>query len=332
MKKKLIILTLILTLCFSLFIFTPQKSASAHTVSGGLNENSYFIDYDNLYCSGSIPSGAFSIQVNEITLELNKTDDNHLYIVGLTYNLYLFFNQSGTISIPLRSCVDRYVDISDILTGENSYCFGNIQFEVTILEQELYTRLWIATSQEIIEDYDSCFYFEESFQFIGDVLYGTSFTLDSNRYDLRKSNIPVDNQQIFDEAYQQGYDDGYLLGNQETYDEAYQQGYDDGYYDGLDTDNGESYDNGYKSGYYDGNNDGFIKGYDKGYDIGIINGQKNGEKVNANFGEMILNVLDAPRQALSNILNFDFLGVNIGNLVFFLISTALVVFVIKFFI
>ena len=332
MKKKIIILTLILTLFCSLMVFIPNKSVSAHTSSGGMNDNSYFIDYDNLDSSTSFNGYSYTIQVRDITLELNKTNDNHLYIVGLTYSLDLWFNNSGSIHIPLISCVERYIDITDILSDVNSYCYGAIQFEVTIVEQELYTRLWVTTTQEIIEDNDSCFFYEESFQFNGDLYCGFLMTLISNRYDLRKTNIPQDYSQIYDSGYQ----DGYQIGNQEGYNEGYQignqEGYNEGYREALDAGNGESFNAGYNSGYYDGNNDGYIKGYDKGYDVGLIKGQENGESVNADFGEMILNVLDAPRQAISNVLNFEFLGINLGNLVFFLITIILVVFVIKFFI
>lgn len=76
----------------------------------------------------------------------------------------------------------------------------------------------------------------------------------------------------------------------------------------------------------------FNQGYDKGKQDGINIGRAEGEKVNASFSDMILSVLDAPRQAISNMLNFEFLGINLSSLVFFLISSALVFAIVKFFI
>ena len=81
---------------------------------------------------------------------------------------------------------------------------------------------------------------------------------------------------------------------------------------------------------------GYNKGYDVGYDVGYNNGEldgiKKGENVNASIGDMFLQIIDAPRQAIANILNFEIFGLNVSGLVFFLITAVLVVAIIKFFI
>ena len=108
--------------------------------------------------------------------------------------------------------------------------------------------------------------------------------------------------------------------SQEDIDNAYNDGWQAGY--------DEGYDYGYDDGEHDGYNEGASEGYQDGYEEGI----KKGEEVNANLGDMFLNILDSPRQAISNILNFEFLGINLASLVFFLITAILVVVIIKFFI
>lgn len=116
--------------------------------------------------------------------------------------------------------------------------------------------------------------------------------------------------------------------SQEDIDNAYNDGMADGWQAGYD----EGYDYGYDDGEHDGYNEGASEGYQDGYEAGYDEGIKKGEEVNANLGDMFLNILDSPRQAISNILNFEFLGINLASLVFFLITAILVVVIIKFFI
>lgn len=78
--------------------------------------------------------------------------------------------------------------------------------------------------------------------------------------------------------------------------------------------------------------------YAQGYDVGLGDGIKKGYAEYENergsalkLKDMIMQILNAPFKIIKEVLNFDIFGLNISSLVFFIISTCLVFFVIRFF-
>lgn len=98
----------------------------------------------------------------------------------------------------------------------------------------------------------------------------------------------------------------------------------DGYNKGLDAGISSGYDKGYNKGYDKGYKDGKVDGYNSGYDNGSTsNIETNGLKTLFN------SILSYPVNLISNVFNFEFMGINITNLIMFIISIGIVVFVVK---
>lgn len=102
----------------------------------------------------------------------------------------------------------------------------------------------------------------------------------------------------------------YTMGN------SYQAGYNEGFSAGL-NDTSE-YDEGYNNGYTSGKSDGYNEGLSKGLSSDPFG-----------FGDFIYTALDMPGRLLSNLLNFEFLGVNLAGLVTVILSIFLVAWVLK---
>ena len=118
-------------------------------------------------------------------------------------------------------------------------------------------------------------------------------------------------------GYQDGYEDGWIVGDQEG--------------------NIAGYNSGYAAGYTDGETDGYSLGHDEGYDYGFADGEQEGiavgrtDALNAKdtFKEIVFSIFDAPVNLINGILDFNLLGINVASLVKTLITlaiTALLVF------
>ena len=99
-----------------------------------------------------------------------------------------------------------------------------------------------------------------------------------------------------------------------------------------------SYNQGYNTGYSLGEDSGYDTGYSLGEDSGIKKGKVLGYKEYENdkgssikFKDLVFGVIDAPFNVIKNALNFEIFGINLANVILFLISTSLVFFVIRFF-
>lgn len=104
--------------------------------------------------------------------------------------------------------------------------------------------------------------------------------------------------------------------------------------------NNQYYENGYNDGYSNGYNEGYdigeSNGYDSGYDIGEIDGYSNGynEGVNSNFEQnafknLINELFSYPVNFVKTIFNFEIFGVNVSQVILFIVSIGIVAFVIK---
>ena len=96
--------------------------------------------------------------------------------------------------------------------------------------------------------------------------------------------------------------------------------YNDGYNDGLN----EGYDNGFDSGFTDGKNEGYTMGYNDGYRDGST------EDFTTNgFKTLIGSIFNYPINFIRGVFNFEFMGINISSIVFFVLSIGIVIFVVK---
>ncbi len=102
------------------------------------------------------------------------------------------------------------------------------------------------------------------------------------------------------------------------YESAYYNGYESGKLEGLEE--GES------KGYSDGYNDGLVVGEGNGFNKGLAQGTSEDPY---GLGDFVYTVIDMPGRFLANLLNFEFLGVNLAGLVTAVLSLLIIVFVVK---
>ena len=117
---------------------------------------------------------------------------------------------------------------------------------------------------------------------------------------------------LYNQGYNLGYDNGYLLGKHEATVDLNEQALNKAKNDGEKI--------GFDKGYVIGKEDGYGKGYNEGYELG-----SNGTDFNAVF----LSAVQAPITALTGLLNFEIFGVNMSTFVYALFTLCLIVTVIK---
>ncbi len=146
-------------------------------------------------------------------------------------------------------------------------------------------------------------------------------------------------------GHSDGYDDGYDEGQTVGYQRGVDVGYADGFHDGT--------EDGYADGYVVGKNDGYELGYDygehDGYNLGVEAGRKLGQEDAYNRGHeagyseglelaekgdflsLFTSLIDAPVSAFTSLLDFEIFGYNIKSLVLALMTAALAITALKFF-
>lgn len=112
-----------------------------------------------------------------------------------------------------------------------------------------------------------------------------------------------------DSVYDEGYDDGWV--------EGHVQGFQEGYGDGL------------ADGYDQGNQDGLSSGQEAAYNRGYSAGLELAEK--GDFLSLFTSLIDAPVSAFTSLLDFEIFGYNIKSFVLALLTAALAITALKFF-
>lgn len=136
-------------------------------------------------------------------------------------------------------------------------------------------------------------------------------------------------------SYPKTYAEGYISGVDFGLEEGYGNGYDQGNIDGIQQGKEEGYRDGYEEGYGFGFTDGNDEGYELGKDVGYENGYADAKKIYddqkswMNFKNLIFAIFDAPFYVISYALDFDIFGINIAGTLIALISTALIVWILK---
>ena len=112
-----------------------------------------------------------------------------------------------------------------------------------------------------------------------------------------------------------------------AFDQGYDYGFDQGYKNGMQ----ESFQDGYNKGYSDGNLEGFQDGHDEGYNVGLAVGKNSvsGNTLATSVKSFVFSLFDAPVSTFMDVFNFDYDGFNIGALVAFIFSIAIVAGVLK---
>lgn len=100
-----------------------------------------------------------------------------------------------------------------------------------------------------------------------------------------------------------------------TDNDFYNQGYTSGYIAGENAGSSSGYRNGYDVGYNDG--------YDVGYDVGVDDSNEY------SFFNLMSSVVEAPVNVFMNLLNFNIMGFNLLDLVFGLLTLAVVCLIVK---
>lgn len=126
----------------------------------------------------------------------------------------------------------------------------------------------------------------------------------------------------------------------QAYTNGYGDGYDDGVFDGTEEViiNPNNYDlyteaqyiahghDRYQVGYSVGVGDGYDVGYDDGYDQGTSD-----DVMTNGFKDLVNTILSSPYNTLHGMFNFEFLGINLFNLVSFIFTTMFVLLIFKIF-
>lgn len=100
-------------------------------------------------------------------------------------------------------------------------------------------------------------------------------------------------------------------------------------------DENAEYQSGFNAGYIQGENDGYSSGFNQGEQIGYDSGYYQGKIDGASqandytFLALMGSVIDAPIQAVGGLLNFNFLGINMSDFFFGLLTMCLFIAVAK---
>lgn len=150
------------------------------------------------------------------------------------------------------------------------------------------------------------------------------------------SILTLGDYDIYQSSYNKGYQDGYNSGSNMNLTSTYNQGYNTGYDEGYSAGYSYGHDIGYDDGVEDGSSD-FIStpqfenainnSYTDGYNDGYTEGTLSGNPYT--FKNLFFAVFDVPVQVITGLFNWNFLGVNLKDFVFTILTLGLIAFLIK---
>lgn len=91
----------------------------------------------------------------------------------------------------------------------------------------------------------------------------------------------------------------------------------------------DTYDDGYQNGYNVGHQNGFEDGFEEGKELSYNQGYTDGTKESDVAQNYLLTLFSAPAYILSTIFSFEILGLNVYTLIAFLVTLAVIGFVLK---
>lgn len=228
----------------------------------------------------------------------------------------------------------NYVDDESLLTPQ-TYNLFSLSLSYTSNSDN---KIFATFNRNSTELFNSWMYIEIYFESENDYTEQiefrnlNKFTLYENRNDTSNCVIPVDaaTGYIWDvhihitfhfiDDYTFEILEGYIVNPNNSYGNGYNQGFTDGY------------DNGFSQGYVDGKTDGYVQGnvagqetgYDRGYADGVA--QVSG---GYNFMNLFGAIADTPIMMLHGMFNFDIFGVNVLTLILSLLTSLMLLFVVK---
>ena len=148
-------------------------------------------------------------------------------------------------------------------------------------------------------------------------------------YDEALKYFDIEVEQAYNQGYDNGYTEGEMAGNSYGYNAGYADGRQDGYSNGY----ADGSQDGYSNGYADGSQDGYSAGYDDAYDVAYetLRDEVENEVLQdkETFLDGLFSIMDAPMRIIRESFNFEIFGINISELVFFILTAVIVVFVVK---
>ncbi len=292
MKKFLAFLSILTVICLTVLI--PVSASSSETY------DPVHFNSDPSFLVFTIPSSSSSFVVPDSV-----------------YEDYLFVDTTGQSS-------ETYLPVYVQCLDSSLAIYNPTLVYVDIYRDGIFSQTLSFNSNELIIDYDLISSGRHNFTIafrLSDPSVAlcailpagegssSSASLDVNEwlsYFVTASDLDYNSLSLYNQGYQAGYLEGSQIGTVGAYNRGYDEAKEYWYQRGL--------DEGYAQGDYDG--------YQRGQQSDIENDIKG----------MIFYIVGAPFQAISNALNFEVLGVNLSNLVLFLFTGCILVFILRHFI
>lgn len=276
----------------------------------------------------------YIIENNKLLDEFVETNYNNAYESGLNYSKYGVFSGAEITSAKLDynnwqpselkiNFINNGISFNSIAKQFDSYCYENsineLGFTITLSTVPF---LWTNNN----------FFVNMSYGFSGMQIYDT--------------NNKAYNVKIGNERNDFGYNLYATLSEETTTPEkpinkivisyqsmdycgiiynptgsSYSEGYTDGYNEGQ--------NDGYQNGYYQGSQETYNNAYQKGYNTGYSKGYDQASKDIGNFFGYIAAIGEAPANMIQEMFNFEIMGIDVSTVIFALLTTALVVILLK---
>lgn len=290
----------------------------------GYQEGIDFTVENNLLVSGknmAITQRVWNNATNELADGLLFTGDDLTDIPFNGYSFNLRWLGEKYRAVPAGCVVAGYqIFLSPVEYGR-SYCVGDSPFSLTLSKGMMHLKVRTADGKQV------SWYYEADER--------TVFDVDWEALGLSMSDeitailIVVGGRAPYVKSFDGDF--SFVFANADSYafqvgeKQGLEEGYQNGYTEGMNEGYTEGKSEGYNEGYAKGEEHGYSEGKDKGY----YEGRADEQEESGLFG-LAYAVVDAPVSALSNLLGFEILGVNIGNLFFSVISFFLMLAIVFF--
>lgn len=249
-------------------------------------------------------------------------------------------NEKGSLSFPYSANMNVWLTLTfekinsninlniNLLSLDSTFSANLQNFSVSSTTSGSNSKVW---SSEQWVQFNSTFFVKMAFSLASDfdLLSLSSVKIISNNYGTTQLEYFDANNNIFAIAFLHATIDNQFIRysesdpvifpiispNSSNYAQGYQQGQSDGYNSG--------YNNGYDTGLSEGRDIGYTTGYGAGKADGLALGS------DYTFMSFFSAIFDAPIQALTGLLNFEILGINLYNFVTALFTLGLILALIK---
>jgi hypothetical protein len=280
-------------------------------------------DKKNVTASAAETKKTYSTSL-PLTLPFSLNNLTYVFLHGLTISVEISTNSNAVtmFSVVFNGGYDDVtVPVSPTEPSSSNFYVQAFNVETSLFNRQPF-RIWSDTQLNVSPDSSlvrvKVSYILSSSGYLG---WFFTFTLTDKTVTVSlkppNGSIPVPVSTIASEyvipftstSYDEGYNAGYSSGQNDGYNSGYNSGFSEGQ------------DQGYTTGFEAGKG----AGYNSGYTAGIAAGSNN------NFMSLIVAVVDAPIKAFSSLFNFDILGFNMKTFVLSILTAALIVAIMRFF-